>query len=225
MGALALVADPPTHTEPVLTLVEEFPDDEWVARLSATGPIRTAAIERLHALLRRASAHQVNRMPQADDLGAVRRDEIITAAANEATVAVLARLDRFEGRSRFSTWVYKFGIYQAGVEVRRAAWSDREVQLHDLPVADPDPSGSPETHAEARDLATVLNEAMLSELTTHQRRIAIALLVDSVPIDVLAERLGTSRGALYKTLHDVRRRLRTHLMQQGLIDPTRETNR
>jgi gluconate kinase len=36
------------------------------------------------------------------------------------------------------------------------------------------------------------------------------------PDDVLAERLSTSRGALYKTLYDARRKLRQHLDEQGL---------
>jgi RNA polymerase sigma-70 factor (ECF subfamily) len=199
-----------------------FPDHEWVPRLTSGGAVRDDAICRLRELMLRASRHQVSRMPQASALGGRRRDEIIHSAANEATVAVLARIGSFEGRSRFTTWAYKFGIFQAGAEVRRAAWDGREIQLHDLPVIDQ--SGSPEAHAESRHLAAAVRDAMLEELTPHQRRVAIALLVEGVPTDVLANRLGTTRNALYKTLHDTRRRLRAHLRAQGLLGSTQEVN-
>ena len=46
-------------------------------------------------------------------------------------------------------------------------------------------------------------------------RVLVALALNGVPIDVLAERLGTTRGALYKTLHDARRKLRRHLEERG----------
>ena len=70
----------------------------------------------------RAARHQIGRMPEAHDLGSARREEVVHAAADEATSAVLSRLARFEGRSRFTTWAYKFAILQTAVEVRRAAW-------------------------------------------------------------------------------------------------------
>jgi RNA polymerase sigma-70 factor (ECF subfamily) len=46
--------------------------------------------------------------------------------------------------------------------------------------------------------------------------VLVALALNGVPIDVLAERLSTTRGALYKTLHDARRKLRTYLEESGL---------
>ena len=98
------------------------PDQEWLPRLSVPGPVRDETIGLLHELMVRAAWHQVNRMPEAAKLGAARRAEIVQAAADEATVSVLARLGTFEGRSRFTTWAYKFGILHAGVELRRVAW-------------------------------------------------------------------------------------------------------
>ncbi|WP_152990410.1 hypothetical protein [Sphaerimonospora mesophila] len=109
--------------------------DEWVTRLSTTGPVREDAVARLHGLMLRAARHQVSRMPEAAGLGAARREETVPSAADEATLSVLARLSTFEGRSRFTTWAYKFGILHAGVEVRRAAWDGREIELHE--VAEP----------------------------------------------------------------------------------------
>lgn len=198
-----------------------FPGDDWIARLSMTGPIREEAIGQLHALMIRAARHQVSRMPDSAALGAAVREDIVNSAADDATIAVLGRLDSFEGRSRFTTWAYKFGILQAGVHVRRARWKGREIQLREIAEPAASHAASPEAHSEGRDLAQAVNDAIASSLTAHQQRVAVALLIDEVPIDVLAERLGTTRNALYKTLHDVRKRLRTELESRGFEAPGR----
>ena len=192
-------------------------DAEWVTRLSTTGPIRESAVGHLHGLMLRAARHQVGRMPDAVGLGAARRDEIVNSAADAATVSVLSRLSAFEGRSKFTTWAFKFAILHTGVEVRRAAWRDREIPLHEVPEQREEGIASPEAYAEARELAQAVRDGIREALTPHQRHIAIALLVDEVPIDVLAERLGTTRGALYKTLHDARQRLRAYLSERGFM--------
>jgi len=106
--------------------------------------------------------------------------------------------------------------------VRRRAWAGREVSLDGLGGLDlaADAGPSPEQHAEAADLAAAVRQAMRVALTSYQRQIALALIVDQAPIDVLADRLGTTRGALYKTLHEVRNRLRAHLTSTGHLLPT-----
>lgn len=203
----------------VTTITTRTAAEDWIVRLSMTGAIREDAIAQLHALMMRAARHQVTRMPEAVDLGASRREEIINAAADEATMSVLTRLDTFEGRSKFTTWAFKFGILHAGVEVRRAHWNGREINLEDLGDRFEHADPSPPSQVEASAMAAALKLAMYSVLTSHQRRVAVALLIDGVPIDVLAERLGTRRGALYKTLHDARRRLRAELARQGYLPP------
>jgi RNA polymerase sigma-70 factor (ECF subfamily) len=45
--------------------------------------------------------------------------------------------------------------------------------------------------------------------------VLVAITINGVPIDVLAERLNTTRGALYKTLHDARKKLRAELITNG----------
>ncbi|WP_310961501.1 RNA polymerase sigma factor [Nocardioides terrisoli] len=189
---------------------------DWLGCLSGSGPVRDDAIRHLHALLVRAARHQVSRMSEARRLGTVTCEGIVQAAADEATVSVLARLSTFEGRSRFTTWAYKFGILHAAVEVRRTAWRGRDVALSSVP----EPVArdmSPEEYVGARSLSAALARAMSEVLTPHQRRVAVALLVEGVPIDVLADRLGTNRNALYKTLHDARKRLRVELAAQGYL--------
>ena len=191
------------------------PDEDWVAQLTVEGPVREDALRRLRALLLRGARFQVSRMSgMRAAVGAAQVEDVIQLAADEAMVAVLSKLATFEGRSRFTTWAYKFAVLQAAVELRRHAWSHREVPLDAAPpLIEPRPS--PDQYAEGAELAAAVRDAIDSVLTPHQRRIALALLVDEVPIDVLAERMGTNRNALYKTLHDARSRLRTHLIGQG----------
>jgi RNA polymerase sigma-70 factor (ECF subfamily) len=134
-------------------------------------------------------------------------------------VAVLRNLSDFEGRSNFTTWAYKFGILHAAVEVRRNMWRHRDVTLEGLP--DPLSTGtSPEQFSEARDLSDAVSDAIDRVLSVHQRQVVVALLVDEVPIDVLADRLGTTRNALSKTAHDARRRLRRHLTSGRYLNET-----
>jgi RNA polymerase sigma-70 factor, ECF subfamily len=199
--------------------VAPLPAEDWVADLTSDGPAGQAALRHLHGILLRASRHQVWRLrgllPAA---GARDLEDLAQQSADEALVSVLRRLGSYEGRSRFTTWAYKFAVLQAGVEVRRQAWRHREVPLPETFVV-PDRSDSPTELIEASDLARALESAITTALTPHQRRVAIALVVEQVPIDVLAERLGTNRNALYKTLHDARSRLRAALVATGHLDP------
>jgi len=195
-------------------------DDEsatWLAALDAGGREREAAIARLHDLLLRAARFEISRRRAA--LAAVRGeelDDLAMQAADDALMAVLAKREQFRGESRFTTWAYKFALLEAGVKVRRRAWRDREVTL------EPDSwervvsqSPAPGAAAEAGEFADALRASIADRLTPHQRNVLVALTIDGVPVDVLAERHGTTRGALYKTLHDARRKLRRHLATDG----------
>jgi RNA polymerase sigma-70 factor, ECF subfamily len=188
---------------------------DWVEMLTASGPKQDAAMRELHDLLLRASRRQVQRMrAQLRGAGPEVIDEIANQCADEAMMAVLAKLATFEGRSRFTTWAYKFAVLQAATEVRSRAWHGRDVNLEGLDLL-VDAGAAPEHYAEAADLADVVRNAIQTVLSPHQRRILVALVIEDVPIDVLAERLGATRNALYKTLHDARKRLRSHLRSTG----------
>jgi RNA polymerase sigma-70 factor, ECF subfamily len=198
------------------TVADDEPD--WVATLACAGPARDEALRRLHALMLRAARHQVRRMhSMLPGFGADRCEELANCAADDALTALLGKLGTFEGRSRFTTWAYKFAILQAATEVRRQAWAHREVSLEGA-EAWPDRRYGPQEEAEASDLAAAVAKAMDDVLTAYQRKITVALLVDLVPIDVLADRLGTTRGALYKTLHVARTRIRAQLTTSGHLE-------
>jgi RNA polymerase sigma-70 factor, ECF subfamily len=199
-------------------------NDEWISALKAKGPERLAAVDELHGLLLRAARHEVSRRSAAfAHVRGESLDDLANQAADDALVAVLGKLDTFRGASRFTTWAYKFAIYQTAGKLRRRAWQDREVSLEPGSWAlVPDRGEQPQQHAEAVEVLAAVRDG-IAALTPHQRHVLIALALNDVPIDVLADRLGTTRGALYKTLHDARRRLRTHLAEQGLLSTSTAT--
>ena len=211
--------------EPVAEIVpqtsEVFLDADsraWLTALRSAGVERDDAIARLHGLLLRAARFEVGRrrssLPylRGDEL-----DEIAHEAASDALMSILARLDDFRGASRFTTWVYKFALLEAAVKLRKRAWQGREVPLEpDTWNLFASAALEPGEQAEQHELLSALQAAIADVLTPHQRRVLVALAVNGIPIDVLADRMSTTRGALYKTLHDARRKLRQHLAEEDL---------
>ena len=204
-------------TEPRLRPLDQE-SREWLRYLRADGAVRDGAIERLHAILLRAARFEVaRRRPTLPHLRGNELDDIALEAADDALVSVLARLEDFRGASRFTTWAYKFALLEAAVKLRRRAWQGREIPLEPetwsmFSSAAPGPG----EQAEQSELMATVKQAIDEVLTPHQRRVLVALALNGVPIDVLAERLNTNRGALYKTLHDARRKLRRELEESGL---------
>jgi RNA polymerase sigma-70 factor (ECF subfamily) len=190
---------------------------ELLRALRADGSVRQQAVAQLHALLLRAARFELNRrrgqFPRLHD----ELEVIAHEAAGDAVVSVLGRLDDFRGESRFTTWAYKFVLLETGVKLRKRAWQGREVPLErdagDLLASI---RLRPDEQVEQSELLSALQTGIREVLTPHQRRVLIALALNDVPIDVLADRLGSTRGALYKTLHDARLKLRAHLASCGL---------
>ena len=203
------------------------PDAEslgWLRALSGTGRERDDAIERLHALLLGAARAEVARRRAVAGAGSGDLDDLAVQAADDALVAVLSKLHTYRGDSRFTTWAYKFALLEAAVRLRKRPWIGRELPLEADGWAQlPDRRPSPSAQAEASELMHAVRDAIAEVLTPHQRAVLVALTLNDVPIDVLAERRGTTRGALYKTLHDGRRKLRARLADDGLpLDPVAE---
>ena len=211
--------DAAVQLEPRAATMLLDPDSrEWLRCLRANGAAHDEAVTRLHALLLRASRFEVARRSQMlPHLRGNELDDIAFEAADDALMSVLARLDDFRGLSRFTTWVYKFALLEAAVKLRRRSWQGRETPL------EPDSwdlfssAGlQPDKELEQSELLVTMQRLIDEALSPHQRRVLVALTLNGVPIDVLAERLHTTRGALYKTLHDARRKLRKELTQAGL---------
>jgi RNA polymerase sigma-70 factor (ECF subfamily) len=210
------VASPPS-TSPSPPRELDADSRRWLQELGATGQVHDAAVARLHALLLRAARFEVSRRRRAlAHLRGGDHDDLAQQSADDALVAVLAKLGDFRGDSRFTTWAYKFALYEAAVKLRRRAWQDRELPLQpeswSLIAAT---ATSPAQHAAQSELLRALQTAITDTLSAHQREVLIAITLNDIPIDVLAQRLNTTRGALYKTLHDARKKLRHHLTTNG----------
>jgi RNA polymerase sigma-70 factor, ECF subfamily len=189
----------------------------WLRALDAGGPEHDAAVERLHALLLRAAVTEVARRRSSAPAAAGDLDDLANQAADDALMAVLRKLQTYRGDSRFTTWAYKFALLEAAAAMRRRPWQGRELPLEaDGWARFSDGRASPAGQAEASELIDAIRDAINEVLTPHQRGVLVALTLNDVPIDVLAERRGTTRNALYKTLHDGRRKLRARLAEDGL---------
>jgi RNA polymerase sigma-70 factor, ECF subfamily len=199
----------------------------WITRLQPNSPGYDAAVKELHVLLLKAARFEVARRRAA--LGELRdsdHEDLAQQSANDALMAVLRKLGDFRGDSRFTTWAYKFALLEAAVKVRRRTWRGREVQLEseDWSVL---ANGMPTPHedAETQAILTAIQHAIREDLSQHQCEVLVAITLNDVPIDVLAERLHTTRGALYKTLHDARGKLRAGLAARGFeLDRQLETS-
>ena len=197
----------------------DFESQRWVERLRPESRDRDAAIAELREVLLRAARFEVRR--RCDRLSEIRggdQEDLAQQSAADALLAILSKLDDFRGQSKFTTWAYKFALYEAAAKIRKRAWQGRELPLEaeEWPQV-PDPGLAPHGEVEMNDLLAAIREEIETSLTPRQREVLVALALNEVPIDVLAERLDSTRGALYKVLHDARKRLRTALAQRGMI--------
>jgi len=141
--------------------------------------------------------------------------------AQEALIKITGNLDSFRGESRFTTWAQKIAINVALTELARKRW--RDVSLQDLfakrEAADRGPADTQLTPEELAFQNTVLGELRRivdEELTDRQREAVVAVLLEGMPISEVAKRMGTNQNALYKLLHDARRKLKREMEAAGL---------
>jgi RNA polymerase sigma-70 factor, ECF subfamily len=187
----------------------------WVEALRAPGRLRDEAIADLRALLLRSARREVARRRSTLRIGGAELDDLAHQAADDALVAILGKVDQFRGESRFTTWAYKFVLFEVSGKVGRhfaRAGSADEVDWERLP----DLLGvAPDRRAEQHELFAALRLAVEEELTEHQRRVFVAVALNDVPMDALVDELRSNRNAVYKTLFDARRKLRTSLAAAG----------
>ncbi len=177
-------------------------------------------------MLLRVARAELRRRQRHDLIGGAEFDDLAQQAADDAVVAIVAKLDRFRGESRFTTWAYKFVVLEVSSKLGRHFWRRPSVVLD---VGDwerlPDRFGvAPDAHVERLEMIRVVSRAVAEELTDHQREVFVALVIDGVPLDALALRLGSSRNAIYKTMFDARRKLRVHLVANGYMDSATSAN-
>jgi RNA polymerase sigma-70 factor (ECF subfamily) len=204
----------------------ERTNEQWLADLTGPPDAQAGAIEDLRQRLQRGIYYYLSR--ERSDLSHLSNQELTQMAedlAQDATLRVMENLDSFRGDSRFTTWATKIAVRVAISDLRRARYKD--FSLDDL-TADGDlmpdvasnvrgsPEPNPESATERADVMIKISHALKEVLTDRQYQALTAVALQGVPLEVLAERMGTNRNALYKLLHDARRKLRTYLESQGL---------
>jgi RNA polymerase sigma-70 factor, ECF subfamily len=195
-------------------------NDVWLRDLRAGGVQRDVALTDLRALLIRALPKGIAGWlsPEHPEF-----ESFIEDTAQETLLRVLDRLNTFEGRSQFTTWVYKISIRVALNELRRRRW--RDVSLEGLMEDEADDivphqfasfEPGPAAIVERADAFERVHQIVMEELTERQRAAMHAINMQGAPMEVVARRMGTNRNALYKLLHDARRRLKHRLEREGL---------
>jgi len=200
---------------------------EWLRGLGEAGPRREAALARLHELLVRIARREVARRGPRLRISGPELDDLACQAAADALLAITGKLGQFRGESRFTTWAYKFVIFEVSAKLGRHFWRHPGVPF-DAEDWDrlPDRFGfEPEREAEWGDLLAALRRAVDTELTPRQREIFVALVLNGVPLDALVVKLASNRNAIYKMLFDARRKLRAALVANGYLshDTTRRS--
>jgi RNA polymerase sigma-70 factor (ECF subfamily) len=196
-------------------------DDEsrlWLEGLRSDGPERADAVRSLFDLLHRGALREAHRRRGSLSAAVIAElDDLARQAAGDALTAILRKLADYRGASRFTTWAYKFVIFEVSSALRRESWRGRAITIDDGAwdrLTDPNPV-DPHARAEIRELRAAIGRSVAADLTELQREVFLAIVVLEVPVDVVAERHDSNRGAIYKVLHDARRKLRASLSADG----------
>jgi RNA polymerase sigma-70 factor, ECF subfamily len=200
----------------------ERTNEAWLRDLAAEGPVQAEALEDLRKVIQAGLPYGLAKYLRSDD---PRFDSLVNEVTQDTILRVLERLDTFEGRSKFTTWVYTIAVRNALTELRKARW--RETSLDEILEHNPNyltgesdgiqlQAKNPEDAAVQQDLMERIDRIIREELTERQRTALLALGVKGAPMEVVAEQLNTNRNALYKLLHDARIRLKKRLEAEGL---------
>jgi RNA polymerase sigma-70 factor, ECF subfamily len=193
----------------------------WVVGLSASGRRHEESVSALHALLLKVARHEVSRRAGTLQLRGPELEDIAQQATDDALMAIRSKVAGFRGDSRFTTWAYRFVMFEVSTKMGRHFWRDHRATLDDDAWAKmPDlKASSPDQHAVHTEMFAALRRAIDQDLTDLQRRVFVAIALNEVPMDAFARELGSSRNAVYKTLFDARRKLRASLGKAGYQPP------
>ena len=192
----------------------------WLRRLIAGGGEQQSAERELHARLVRIALAEVSRRSASTPVTGPELDDLAHQAAGDAMLAILAKLGEFRGESRFTTWAYRFVILEVSSKLGRHYWRNPPVALDTGQWERlPDRLGiDPAWNVEAAGILAEVRRVVEDELTSHQRRIFVAIVVDGIPLDAVAAKVGLERNAIYKVTFDARRKIRRALVAKGYLE-------
>jgi RNA polymerase sigma-70 factor, ECF subfamily len=200
-------------------------NQEWLHDLNATGVSQEAAIADLRNILLRTALYFFSR--NLSDFAGLSRDEILQRAedcAQDALIAVMQHLSDFRGDSKFSTWAYKFAINNALMAARRERWKGvsldqlsvySESTLSEWVMQDKSEGVAPEQSAMQDEIREIIQDVIEGDLTDKQRQVLLLMVFNEVPMDEVVRHMGANRNAVYKMLHDARRKIKTSLQMRG----------
>ena len=189
-----------------------YSDEQWLERLRGTREIRDPTIQSLRELMLRALSKGLG--------GYLNGSAYVEDITQEALLKVLASLDQYEHRSRFTTWAVTIATRTGISTLRRKyhqnqsleAFADDDGVRIDVMIEEPIDSPILKT-----ELLEMLQDLINTELTSKQRTVIRALL-DGFSTDGIAERMNASRNSVYKMLHDARIKLREGLARNGFLE-------
>lgn len=200
--------------------MSERTNGEWLEHLRTPGLPQEAALADLRAVVVAGLPYALSKwLPP----GSPQLEALSQEVAQETLLRVLDKLDTFEGRSMFTTWVHTISVRIALTELRRQRWKD--VSLDGLMEDEEQPApvnlmadhgSSPEESVEGSDLMMRVQLIINEELTDKQKEAMLAIAVHGMPMEEVARRMGTNRNALYKLMHDTRLRIKNRLAMEGL---------
>lgn len=200
--------------------MKERTNEDWLRELRAIGQVKEAAVADLHAIILSGLPYALSKWLSPNDPQFKSLSEDV---AQDAVLRVLDKLDTFEGRSKFTTWVHKISIRIALTELRRQRWKDTSLDeiLDAGNRSKPlwllgDSSQNPELSTQQLNMLERIQSIIDGELTEKQRNAMIAISIHGIPIDIVARKMNMKRNALYKLMHDARLRLKNRLRLEGL---------
>ncbi len=200
--------------------MSERSNEDWLTSLRSTGKAKQGALADLREIILNSLPYALSKYLHPTD---PHFDPLIQEVTQETLLRVMDRLETFEGRSKFTTWVHTISVRIALTELRRARW--RDVSLDELQSGMdsddkmremPDQDMDVEASAEQSEIMAMIQKTMMKVLTEKQRKALVAVAVRGMPIDEVADRMDSNRNALYKLLHDARLKLKNHFEEQGM---------
>lgn len=200
--------------------MSERSNEDWLTSLRSSGKAKQGALADLREIILNSLPYALSKYLHPTN---PHFDPLIQEVAQESLLRVMDRLETFEGRSKFTTWVHTISVRIALTELRRARW--KEVSLDELQsgmesddkmLEMPDQDMDVEASAEQSEIMAMIQKTMMEILTEKQRKALMAVAVRGMPIAEVADRMGSNRNALYKLLHDARLKLKNHFEEQGM---------
>ena len=200
----------------------ELSSAEWLRALRGSGAEQQKALETLRRGILRALQWYLAEHRSTWGLNQEQARALAEDLTQEALITILEKLATFRGESQFTTWAYAVALRRALGELRRKHWQESSLAAREVRTPPPiwpledQRAQTPEQAAQQSELWHIIREVIARDLTVRQRTVLVGHVFQGVPLDIVAEQLGTNRDNVYKLLHDARKKLKQRLLQRGL---------